>query len=120
MNPFDGIRKPTGINGFEQVVNRIDFKSTNRIFTKTRYKNDSWKRIEFFHKRKSIFPSQFNIEENQIGLQVFIQPDGISDTFGFTDDGHILAGSQKAAEMDTGFLMIFDDQSFEHSLIHNL
>ena len=65
----DALVQPFFADGFEQIIERIDFKGLERVFIVCRGKNDLWGLVERFEQLKPVASRHLNIEKKQVGPQ---------------------------------------------------
>ena len=66
--------QPLLINWFQQVIDTVRFKGTDRIFVVSRSKYDHALRIRLFDKRKGNAIGQLDIQKEDIGMGIILIP----------------------------------------------
>lgn len=76
LNLINGLVKPVELDGFEQIVDRLEVIAVDGIFGISRSENDVRFGLQFFDKLKSGDARHVNVEKNEIDKIVFQKSQG--------------------------------------------
>src|SRR5258705_12111538 len=109
--PLDGLVEAIIFEGFEEIIERVNFKSADGVFIVRGHEHDQWPAFdrEFREDPKAIEPGHLHVEKNKIGGETLDRGHSLASVRAFADDFDIGFVAQKARDQVAGGWFVIDD-----------